>query len=353
MKVLITGGSGHIGSFAVAHLLARGYNVRIIDRTPAETIPPDVAERIRGAEYVQVDITDYQATRVQVAGIDAVAHLAAIPHPIPGKDAEIFHINCGGSFNVYQAAADAGIKRVVSASSINALGNGYGIRNVDVKYFPIDEEHPGWTTDIYSFSKQLLEETAAYFWRRNEISGACLRFPFVYNPEWFVYRPGPGEPEPDRAAFRQRMLADFDAVMALPEAQRREQMASMMARLADLRDRQLKGEIDHEDARKEFQSIPCAMFAFGRNDFWTNLDVRDAAQAIEKALVAGYESSHPLWVVNTHNTMGLPSRELAALMYPDVKTWKRPVPGDESLISIDKARAMIGFEPEYSHNFAA
>ncbi len=346
MKVLITGGSGHIGSFTVARLLACGHSVRIIDRTPADAIPPDAVERIRGAEYVQADVTDYAAMRAQVEGMDAVAHLAAIPHPIPDKDAEIFHINCGGSFNIYQAAADSGIKRVVSASSINALGNGYGTRNIEVKYFPIDEDHPGWTTDIYSFSKQLLEETAAYFWRRNEISSACLRFPFVYNPEWFAERRGE-----DHEAFRQRMLADFDAVMALPEADRREQMATTLSRAHALRDRQSRGEIDREAVREEFFSIPNAMLVFGRNDFWTDLDVRDAAQAIEKALVAEYEGSHPLWVVNGRNTLGLPSQDLAALLYPDAKTWKRPVPGDESLVCIDKARALIGFEPEHSHPF--
>ncbi len=346
MKVLVTGGGGHIGSFTAAHLLACGHSVRIVDRTAADAMPPEAVALIRGAEYVQADITDYAAMRAQVEGMDAVAHLAAIPHPIPEKDAEIFHINCGGTFNIYQAAADAGIKRVVSASSINALGNGYGIRNIEVQHFPIDEEHPGSTTDVYSFSKQLLEETAAYFWRRNEISGACLRFPFVYNPQWFLHWRGHG----DHAAFRQRLQSDFDAVMALPEDQRREQIVTMMAQLAALRDKHARGEITPEEMREEFQSIPCAILAFGRNDFWTDLDVRDAAQAIEKALVAGYTGCHPLWVVGSHNNLGLPSQGLAALMYPDVKTWKRPVIGDESLVSIDKARALIGFEPEHSRN---
>ena len=47
----------------------------------------------------------------------------------------------------------------------------------DIEYFPIDEAHPDFTTDAYSFSKRILEETAAYFWRREAISGVQLRFP--------------------------------------------------------------------------------------------------------------------------------------------------------------------------------
>ncbi len=343
MKVLITGGSGHIGSFTTAHLMAQGHSVRVVDRNPAGELPPDAAERIRGAEYAQVDITDFAALHPLFEGMDAVVHLAAIPSPIPGKDAEIFGINVGGTFNVYQAAADLGVKRVVSASSINALGNNYGIRNIDVHYFPIDEDHPGYTTDVYSYSKQILEETAAYFWRRNGISGVCMRFPFVFNPEWFARRPWGG----DREMFHAHLQRSFDALMALPEAERQAEVETLRTRLHELRERQERGEISHEEMRAEFQKMPHAMMFFGRNDFWTSLDVRDAAQAIGKALIADYEGSHPLWIVGSHNSAGLPSMALASLMYPDVKTWKRPVEGDESLVSIDKARALIGFEPEY------
>jgi nucleoside-diphosphate-sugar epimerase len=91
----------------------------------------------------------------------------------------LFHINCTGTFNVYQAAAEEGIKRVVSASSINALGFNFGGVPFQLSYLPIDEAHPTQTSDVYSLSKQILEDTADYFWRRDGISGVCLRLPFV------------------------------------------------------------------------------------------------------------------------------------------------------------------------------
>jgi len=342
MNILLTGGSGHIGSFATAYLLSQGHSVRIVDRVAPDDINPEAAERIQGADYVWVDITDFAALRPHFDGIEGVVHLAAIPDPISGKDAEIFHINCGGSFNVYQAAAEAGIKRVVSASSINALGNGYGIKPVPIQYFPIDEAHPGYTTDVYSFSKQVLEEIAAYFWRREGISGACLRFPWVYNMAWFERWRG------DSGDFQARRRATFDALMALPETERREQAASMMAQLRTLRERHERGEVSEETMHEEFQKIPVAMLAFGRNDFWAMLDVRDAALAIEKALLAEYEGSHPLWIVSDHNSVGLPTMDLASLMYPDVTMWRHPVPDTKSLVSIDKARELIGFKPEHT-----
>ncbi|MBN2393130.1 MAG: NAD(P)-dependent oxidoreductase [Anaerolineae bacterium] len=340
MKILVTGGIGHVGRPAVARLLAHRHDVRILDRVVESEITAEVAAEVNGAEYRQVDITDYEALRPHFEGMEAVVHLAAIPDPIPGKDAEIFHINCVGSFNVYQAAAENGIKRVISASSINALGNGYGIREIEIRYFPIDEAHLGWTSDVYSFSKQMLEETAAYFWRREGISSACLRFPWVYSRTWF-------KPEQFEEFYTHFQTA-YQGLMALPEAERPRQVRQMLAKLRDLRARHDLGEIGDDEMMTATREMPAAILTFGRSDFWAMLDGRDAAQAIEKAVLADFTGSHPLWIVDSHNSTGLPTQGLATLMYPDVTTWTRSVEGTSSLVSIDKARALIGFEPEYS-----
>lgn len=344
MKILVTGGIGHIGRATVTRLLTHGHEVRMLDRIAEADITTEAAAEVRGAEYRQADITDYATLRPHFAGIEAVVHLAAIPDPIPGKDAEIFEINCGGSFNVYQAAAENGIKRVVSASSINALGNGYGIREIPIHYFPLDEAHPGSTSDVYSFSKQILEEIAAYFWRREGISGACLRFPWVYDSRWFEHEHA-GE-------FHAFIRSAYDGLMALPAAERQAQVQQTFVRLRELQVQHQNGEIDDEAMMTAIQEMPAAALTFGRNDFWAMLDKRDAAQAIEKAVLAEYTGSHPLWIVGSHNSTGLPTQGLASLMYPDVQTWTQPVEGSESLISIDKARALIGFEPEYALGLA-
>jgi len=86
---------------------------------------------------------------------------------------------------------------------------------------------------------------------------------------------------------------------------------------------------------------------FGYSNFWASIDARDSAQAIELGLTADYEGSHPLWVNDSHNSAGVPTQALAELFYPDVPL-KRDLVGTESLVSIDRARELLGFEPEYS-----
>ncbi len=55
-----------------------------------------------------------------------------------------------------------------------------------------------------------------------------------------------------------------------------------------------------------------------------------------------------MFVNDSHNSTGVESKLVAELFYPDVKQFKKELVGTETVISIDKARALIGFEPEYS-----
>ena len=346
MRIAVTGGIGSIGRTAVAQLLAHGHGVRVLDRMPEADIASDVVEQIRGAEYRQVEITDFQSLKGAFDGLDAVVHLAALASPAMGPEHVIFEINCGGSFNVYRSAADAGIKRVVSASSINALGYNYGIKSFPIRYFPIDEEHPDYTTDPYSFSKRVLEETGAYFWRREGISGVALRFPAVYDlsgerGSWWI-----------RGAERRREALVL--LEQLPEQERTSRLRHVIERQEAMRVERLQ-EQPWEQQRERWEKMrregpppPEMMLCFGRNGFWASLNVLDAAQAIEKGLTVEYEGSHPLFVNDSHNSVGVDSERLVAYCFPEVTTWKRPVVGAETLVSYDKAHALIGFEPEHS-----
>ncbi len=340
MKILVTGGIGRIGHVTVAHLLAQGHHVHIVDRAAAADIGADIQAYIQGATYHQVDITDYAALRPHVAGIDAVVHLAAIPFPAPNRDAEIFAINCAGTFNIYQAAAVEGIRRVVSASSINALGNKFGIAPTPLQYFPIDEDHPCWTSDVYSFSKQIVEETAAYFWRREAIAGVSMRFPFVYAPEQM--------PEEETRQNLVQTKQEYQSLHAMAAAERQATLQAVEAQAAALRQQQRHGLIDRAEMFQKLRTLPYRALLFGQKDFWAILDVRDAAHAIQLALTADYTGSHVLHIADGFNATGLPTRDLAALLYPDVTNWKRPVSGAQTLFSIDKARDLLNFAPQYS-----
>jgi nucleoside-diphosphate-sugar epimerase len=77
------------------------------------------------------------------------------------------------------------------------------------------------------------------------------------------------------------------------------------------------------------------------------VDARDAAQAFEKGLTADYQGSHPLYVNDSENAAGVDSELLAEVFFPEVTGRTHPLQGRETLVSIDKARALLGFEPEY------
>ena len=167
MRVLVSGCAGRVGTAVVGHLVERGFDVRGID-----VVEPS-AEQI---DFRICDLMAFDAIGAHLIDVDAVLHLAAIPAPGRGPNDQIFSLNCAGTFNVFTACADAGIGRVVVASSINAIGYFFATEPFEIDYLPVDEGHPKFATDAYSFSKQVTEDIGAYFWRRDRISNTCLRF---------------------------------------------------------------------------------------------------------------------------------------------------------------------------------
>ena len=340
MNFLVTGGLGRIGCEAAAHLLSKGHNVRITDTLASAEIPDEIRAKIAGAAYQQVDVRDFAAVRESCQGMDGVVHMAGIPFPLFSKSAEIYHINAGGTFNVYQAAADAGIKRVVAASSINWLGNGFGKKLIDVQYFPVDEAHPGFATDVYAFSKQILEETAVYFWRHARISSISLRFPWVMNTGWFG--------EEQALDHLQACREAYDSLLMLPQDQRREQAQALLNQYLEIRQRRQRDEIQYQDIFQFFVTVPGARLLFGVDNFWSILDNRDAATVIEQALLAEFDGAHSVFVADPYTLTGLPSREMAALFYPNVKTWHRQIQGAQTLLNTERAQGLFDFAPQYS-----
>ena len=328
MRVLITGGTGAVGREAVKRLVAHGHDVTVIGRT--------ANIEIEGAAYRQCDIVDFECLTECMEGIEGVVHLAAIPNPALGPGHEIVHVNDTGTFNVYRAAADAGIRRIVSASSINALGYNFGIKRFKLLYFPMDEAHPSFTTDPYSFSKQIMEEIGYYFWRREGVSSVFLRLPGVYEVT--------EENEARIKEWRARTMETYGELLAQPEAEQRRIAQEIIAKHDELR---AERAFETHGNWSRLREYPYARAMFGYSNFWASIDARDSAQAIELGLLADYEGSHPLWINDSHNSAGVPTQKLAELFYPDVPL-TRPLKGTESLVSIDKARELLGFEPAHS-----
>jgi nucleoside-diphosphate-sugar epimerase len=257
---------------------------------------------------------------------------------------EIFRVNCSGTYNVFQAAAQEGIRKISCASSINALGFNFGIVPFDIRYFPIDEQHPTYTTDAYSFSKGVIEEIADYFWRREGISSVNLRLPAVYEigqedtDIWRMFagrfqetfREFAAQPKDEQRAGIERAVAKFDATR--PERAGYNPDYDMLARW---------------HAMREDPDLRLLVDGFGYSNFWASIDARDSAQALEKGLTADYSGSHPLFINDSENAAGIDSEMLVQIFFPDVTVRTHPLRGRETLVSIDKARALIGFEPEH------
>jgi nucleoside-diphosphate-sugar epimerase len=333
MKILITGGLGLVGRPTVQYLLDHGYEVRVVDRQAGDCLD--------GVECAACDVTDFGAVREAVRGCQGVIHLAAIPVPFGLPAPDIFHINSVGTFNLYEAAAQEGIRRITTASSINWLGHYYGCKDFDIHYFPVDEGHPGFTTDVYSFSKQVTEDIAAYYWRREGISGTCLRLPGVYVADAnFEQRVREWLPR------SQTMIREWLELSAEEHTRR---LTAQRAVFEQLRSQRFLEYSSEERQRRGLDLSNPDVRLFGAvGNFWTSVDARDAAQAFEKSLSADYEGFYPLFIHDDHNTTGVESEALLKLFYPEVIARTQPITGTQALVSNERARRVIGFRPEFS-----
>lgn len=118
MKVLVTGGTGHLGSWLVKALADQGGQVVVISRDPAHV----EYLNFNGVELLKGDVTDYNSLFSAMKGVSQVFHLAALSAAW-AKDPEDFdRINVQGTRNVMEAARNRGVRRVVVCSSAGNFG---------------------------------------------------------------------------------------------------------------------------------------------------------------------------------------------------------------------------------------
>ncbi len=182
MKILVTGASGEVGRAVVRDLLDNGHEVRAFDRTP---LPLDLRSK---CEVHLGDITDRFAVLKAVEGVEAVAHLAAIPNPMGGNDLVLFAPNVLGTQLVLEACEAFDVRRVALASSCSIWGFAFqnaphGEEVIGPHFLPITEEHPIENRDVYGLSKQCNEATAAMYSRRTGMATTCLRLMAVFSLE--------------------------------------------------------------------------------------------------------------------------------------------------------------------------
>ncbi|WP_329137382.1 NAD(P)-dependent oxidoreductase [Streptomyces sp. NBC_01476] len=246
MPVLVTGAAGHIGGHVTRELLAAGHQVVLTDLLPV---------REPGAERVHTgDLQDPGLVDAAMDGVTAVVHLGAVPHPNVPDPSALFAHNCLTAHRVFEAAGRAGVRRVVAASSMAAVGLAWSPEPLSPAYVPLDERHPTLVRDPYGLSKLVLEEVAATAHRRWGLESVCMRFPFT----------GAGD----------RLDGFLAACARDPAAQ--------------------------------------------RHDLWGWLHTADAATAVRLALEAELDGCHVVNVAAADTTSALPTAELMARHHPGV-----------------------------------
>lgn len=172
MRVLVTGGSGRIGRYVVREMAEAGHAVTSLDVAPG--VVPDLLSLL-------VDLTDAGQVYGAVARsqAEAVIHLGAWANDGRVPDTRTYGDNVRGTFNVFQACADLGVRRVVSASSCQV----YGTAAAPPVYVPIDEDHPLRPAGAYALSKVVGEQAADYFVSRWDLEILSFRLMGVRTPE--------------------------------------------------------------------------------------------------------------------------------------------------------------------------
>lgn len=174
-RYLVTGGAGFIGSNLVHALLARGHAVRVLD-----DLSTGRRENLSGVmasiEFVEGSICDESVVRDAMEGVDYCLHEAAIPSvprsvedPLTSNRA-----NVDGTLNVFLAARDAKVRRVVFASSSSVYGN--------TEVSPAHEDLPVLPISPYGVSKAACEHYARVFSALYGIDIVALRYFNVFGP---------------------------------------------------------------------------------------------------------------------------------------------------------------------------
>jgi nucleoside-diphosphate-sugar epimerase len=276
MKILVTGGSGMVGKYVVDEL-ALSHQVEILDvKKPHRTDLPSM----------EIDLLNAATVKKHVSGFDVVVHLAGIPHPLNDPPEKVFRTNALGTFNLLEACAANGIRRLIFISSESVLGFAFSTTRMWPEYLQIDEHHSQRPQDPYGLSKLTCEGLCLGFSRRTGMQTICLRPPWIWVPE------------PDEIKM-------------------------------------------YKQLRSEYQK-------WSKN-LWAYIHVYDVAKAVRQCVESpGLPVHDAFFICAPENWTDVESRSLAAEYFPETKTLAPSLSGNFSFISTEKAKKAFGFSPAYT-----
>ncbi len=194
--MLVTGGSGFIGSHVVDRLVAHGHEPRIFDLVPSRY---HAASEI---EYVAGDLVEQDSVRAAVRGCDAILHLAAVSdvNKVLADPALAEAVNAGGTRAVLEAARLEDVGRIVYASTVWVYGNSNG-------HGPLREDEPfSLPGHLYTATKLAGEMYCSSFGELYGLETTIARFGIPYGPR--------ARPATVLAAFVAKALANEPITIA-------------------------------------------------------------------------------------------------------------------------------------------
>ncbi len=181
--VLVTGGSGNIGSHVVDQVIAEGCKKVVVFDNFSGGQHVDLRENLSSAlsqtktkvEVISADVRSREDLDEAMKGVDYVFHEASVLLlESMSKPQKAIDVNIQGTFNVFQAAIKAGVKKVVWASSGSVFGEPLRL--------PVDEDHPFNNKTFYGATKAACEMMATSLNFTNGLKHVGLRYYNVYGP---------------------------------------------------------------------------------------------------------------------------------------------------------------------------
>jgi nucleoside-diphosphate-sugar epimerase len=177
-KVLVTGGAGFIGSNLAEALLRRGHFVRVLDDFSTGKRENLILDKeYPSLEMIEGDIRDSSTCQEAVKGMEYIFHQAALPSVQRSvEDPGTSHsVNAGGTLNILLAAKEAGVKRVIYASSSSVYG--------DTPTLPKHEEMPSDPLSPYALQKYIGEQYCRLFYQLYGLETISLRYFNIFGPK--------------------------------------------------------------------------------------------------------------------------------------------------------------------------
>ena len=159
-KLVLTGAGGRLGSYLREPL------TKLCDTLVSTDIAEDIGALYPGESYVQADLADLEAMVALLDGADMVVHFGAAADEAPFE--QILGPNIIGAYNIWEAAHRNGLRRVVYASSIHAVG-------MHPKTDFIGTDAPHRPDTFYGLAKCFAEDLASLYWDKRGLESVCLR----------------------------------------------------------------------------------------------------------------------------------------------------------------------------------